>query len=165
MGQQDKKRRPLSSEELRVAERVFKRTVPYAAVSVGATTGLRNRPYTTNSAGFEDRGPSYNLHVGPHCFDGMHQWPAYQKVLIHELTHVWQSCHSAWPASLIFQSMGCQIVDGDDVGKYEAGQPWNTYDVEQQATIVADWFLRGASETSVLYPYVRDHIRKAKVMF
>ena len=43
---------------------------------------------------------------------------------------------------------------------YVAGRPWSGYNVEQQASIVEDWFTFGESATSPLYPYITNNVRK-----
>ena len=84
----------------------------------------------------------------------------WRKTLIHELTHVWQSRNSAWPAAYIFKSIGCQISRGADAYNYKPGLAWGDYNVEEQASIVEDWFARGQQLTGSLYPYIRDNILK-----
>lgn len=157
-------RRDLNGPERHLADRVFLYTVPFGRIRVTDRLGFGNKPYTLNFVGFEGSdGDTYHLNVGPDLFKGMEQH--YKGVLIHELVHVWQSCHSAWAPSFIFNSMWHQATSKDAYA-YDGLdlKPWGDYNVEQQAHIVQDWFLRGQDETSVLFPYIRDAIRAAKTM-
>ena len=154
--------RLLTAQEEKVAREVFQRTLPYSAIRVIPRAGLGNRPYTSNNVGLDDRGPTYHLNVGQNMYGGMTKSQLWRWTMIHELTHVWQSCHDEWPAAFIFKSLGCQIVGGMSAYQYTDGQPWDSYNVEQQASIVSDWYDRGQKETSVLYRYIRDEIRTVK---
>ncbi len=39
-------------------------------------------------------------------------------------------------------------------------QDWGSYNVEQQASIVEDWFKNGSREDDPRFRYIRDNIRK-----
>jgi hypothetical protein len=80
-------------------------------------------------------------------------------LLVHETTHVWQGKNSVFALSYVFNSIYNQCLKGNAYA-YTAGQSWSSYNVEQQASIVEDWFLGGEKETSNLFPYIRDHVRK-----
>jgi hypothetical protein len=155
-------RRDLNGPERHLAARVFLYTVPFGRIRVTDRLGLFDRPYTLNHQGFEGEDTNtYSLNVGPDLFKGMEQH--YKAFLIHELVHVWQSCHSAWAPSFIFSSIWHQATSKDAYA-YSPGEPWDDYNVEQQAHIVQDWFVRGQSDTDSLFPYIRDAIRAAKTM-
>jgi len=154
-------RRRLNEHEIVLGRQVFQRTLPYRAIGVSDALGLGGRPYTLNYMALEDD-DTYVLHVGPGGFSGMHLSPYWRQTLVHELTHVWQSRNSAWPASYIFKSIGCQIARGDNAYAYQPGQAWDSYNVEEQASIVEDWFAQGQPVTGTLYPYIRDNVRAGK---
>jgi hypothetical protein len=153
--------RRLNQQEWQLAQQVFQRTLPYRAVRVSSRIGLGDRPFTLNY-GIEDN-HTYHLNVGTSGFGGLELTPYSRSLLIHELTHVWQSCHSVWPPTFIFNSLWHQTVSGGDAYKYTAGSAWDSYNVEQQASIVEDCFNGGLQPTGPLYPYVRDHLRLGKV--
>jgi hypothetical protein len=111
---------------------------------------------------FEGDGDTYRLNVGRAGFAGMQRTFALRKLSIHELTHVWQSAHSAWAPSFIFNSLWPQAIKGSGAYKYTANGVWEDYNVEQQASIVEDWFVRGQTLSDPNYPYIRDNIRTAK---
>jgi hypothetical protein len=85
-------------------------------------------------------------------------------MVIHESTHVWQGIHSAFSWWYVFNSLYNQIKCGDhayDVDEKNL-KTWSTYNVEQQAHLIEDWYSRGSLTTDVCYPFVRDNIRPAK---
>ena len=154
-------RRPLMSNELHLAFPVFQGTVPYRYVLVTDSIGLQDRPYTLNFMGLDDH-DTYHLNVGKTGFVGMGGSFYWRSVLIHELTHVWQAAHAAWAPSYIFNSAWHQAKSGNDAYAYTPGQSWSSYNVEQQAHIVQDWFEDGQQESSPLFPYIRDSIRAGR---
>lgn len=153
--------RKLNNHEIGLSRQVFLNTVPYGAVNVAGDLGFQGRPYTLNQMGLEGD-DTYVIHAGPDGFAAMHLSSYWRKTLVHELTHVWQSRNSAWPAAYIFKSMACQIAEGDDAYNYTPGQEWDSYGVEQQAHIVEDWFKGGQQTNSSLYRYIRDNVRNGK---
>jgi hypothetical protein len=155
----------MNLDERHLAKQVFDYTIPYSRIFIIDRLGLEGRPYTTNNMSDEGRdNDTFHLHVGPTAFSGMQHVRGLRELLIHELTHVWQSVHSVWPASFIFNSLWHQITSGGNAYSYKAGQPWGDYNVEQQASIVEDWFAQGQAMSTPLYPYIRDHIRTAKAV-
>lgn len=160
------KKRALTSSERGLAMTVFRATLPYANISVGHTTGLGGAPWTEHYAGH------YTLHVGAEAYADCTS-PAWaprvghiRQTFIHELTHVWQGSHcwaTGWyQVQSVLSQAGAMIRTGDrnDAYKYTPGADWDSYNVEQQACIVEDWYADGCKETSPLFPYVRDIIRK-----
>src|SRR5690348_1453787 len=95
--------RPLNHEEFLLARGVFRHTIPARNVRITPTLGFQKRAYTLLgmkkiSAPADDNFAApvvfYYLNVGD-AFAGMQLDVAWKRLLIHELTHVWQSCHSA----------------------------------------------------------------------
>lgn len=137
--------RLMNEMERRVAWTVFQHTVPYDHIYLSSGLGAGNRPFTIPdplSVG------DFIIHLGPQV-----TW----KTLIHELGHVWQGYNSnlAWGYTLnsLFSQMVCK-----DAYAYELGDDWRLYNVEQQASIVEHWFIRGRSSTDPAYRYIRDNI-------
>lgn len=121
---------------------------------------------------------------------------------IHEMTHVWQGCNNGvWSGTYQAKSLGSQTAAGiRDIiktGDYRGaikhwdehrstayrldvrqfGNPWTSFNVEQQGMIVETWYIdealrrrrgddgpgvKGASMSpyDARYPYIRDVIRK-----
>lgn len=156
--------RKLSPEERRQAIRVFENTIPYDKVALTGTSGVADRPFTTPNPWPWDW-EAWDINFGTKeiwdkkiaKFGVKYYW----ETLIHELAHVWQGHNSAFAAGYIFNSLWHQAVDKDAYA-YTPGKPWGDYNVEQQAHLVEDWYSRGCLQTDVLFPYIRDHIRKRK---
>jgi hypothetical protein len=108
----------------------------------------------------------YILLIGPRRFAGMEKDRTSRKVLVHESTHVWQAKNSWFAMSYVVDSIVTQlagIVAGTGpTGNYgyTAGAPWSSYNAEQKADIVRDWFDSGEPTTGLLWPYIRDYVRK-----
>jgi hypothetical protein len=79
--------------------------------------------------------------------------------LVHETTHVWQGKNSTFALSYVFNSVYNQCVLRNAYA-YTPNQPWKSYNVEQQASIVEDWYMAGESTSSNLYHYITDNVRK-----
>ncbi|MBC7910899.1 MAG: hypothetical protein H7Y30_10395, partial [Pyrinomonadaceae bacterium] len=97
--------------------------------------------------------------------------------LIHELTHVWQGHHGwntmAYMAQSVMAQGQAMWRTGNRNNAYPYDQSsyrnWNEYNVEQQASIVEDWFnpnvKKGGGNQSVSdprYPYITENIRAGK---
>ncbi len=81
---------------------------------------------------------------------------------IHELTHVWQSFQQTFANGYIFNSLWHQSISGGGAYSYNLRQNWNSYNVEQQASIVEHWFSRDLMSTSSpRFTYIQNGIRAA----
>ena len=83
-----------------------------------------------------------------------------QRLLVHETTHVWQGKNSTLALTYVFSSVLNQGLHGGGAYSYTAGQPWRSYNAEQQASIVEDWFRAGQPTSGPLYPYIVNHVQK-----
>jgi hypothetical protein len=84
-----------------------------------------------------------------------------QDLLVHETMHVWQGKNSNFALSYVYNSIYNQCVVGNAYDyKSKIGDNWDTFNVEQQAQIVEEWFSKGEKESDVLFPYIRDYVRK-----
>src|SRR5262249_48354137 len=148
--------RPLTARESQQADKVFQGTVPFWKVRLSNGLGFGQRPYTIPSPpGF------YVIHIGPQLFDNPLAVRGGETTLIHELTHVWQRVNYFFPLNYVFASVWHQGQPGDAYA-YTPGQPWSSYNVEQQAMIVEDWWnptIGSGKEFDVRFPYIRDNIR------
>jgi hypothetical protein len=59
----------------------------------------------------------------------------------------------------VFSSLVSQALYGGGTYSYTPGNPWSSYNAEQQASIVEDWFRGGMPASDPLYPYITDHVR------
>ncbi len=87
------------------------------------------------------------------------------RLLIHELTHVWQSQHSNTGLEYIRNSVASQAIRPDNAGcsyTYTPGKSFQEYGAEQVASIVEDyyaigWEIQNAESTGLpMTPYSID---------
>lgn len=162
--------RGLTEAEKSLAQRVFADTLPYGSVYLSNEIGLEQRQYTIPRplhAG------SFVINIGPKIFadatdssviDNEQRGDA---IFIHELTHVWQGVHRKNPFDYIGDSVYNQlryrdkayVVDRSNLGE----SAWDSFNAEQQATIVEDWYVGGMMESDPAFAYIRDHIRAGKI--
>lgn len=112
---------------------------------------------------------AYLVNVGPFAYRNLATWydpersdGAEGRLLVHEMTHVWQGKNSAFALSYLYNSIYNQCTKGRAAYKYEAGESWSSYNAEQQAMIVQDWYVSGEWESGDLWPYIRDYVREGK---
>ena len=154
--------RALTSAEMRLARSVFRETIPYSRVVITDITGAGGAPFTL-AAPLGDTWV-YALNIGERGYRNAAE-RRFQRVFIHEMTHVWQGHHGSRPYSFMINSVlhqGLWLAVTGDRGRaydYTPGQAWSTYNVEQQAEIVEHWYARGMRENDPLYPYVSQNIR------
>lgn len=87
------------------------------------------------------------------------------EVFIHELTHAWQIQHAGLDEIVICRGFaeGADDFVGQDVYTYAPSADWTDYGIEQQASIVQDWFngsQTGSIKADENFRYIRDNIRK-----
>lgn len=145
----------LGEREKAIAYKVFEGSIPYSRVLVSDGLGYNGRAYTMPEIS------TYVLNVG----DGYYGMSSPnrlddQALLIHELVHVWQGEHSRWRGTFFVKSGWVQIRT-DDAYKYDPVRlkDWDSYNPEQQAQIVEDWFKAGSLESDSRYWFIRCHIR------
>lgn len=150
-----RKSRLLSGPEKAIATTVFGLTLPdWNRILIDDGLGYDDRPYTLDGPpGF------YILHVGPVCYPNCAStivWMGSRidATFVHEMTHVWQYAHNSFVklSSLWGQTVG-------DGYSYTLGSDWDAYNVEQQASIVEDWYVGGMLTTASAFPYIRDTLR------
>jgi Repeat of unknown function (DUF346) len=137
--------RPLSVEEYNWAStEVFGGSLPeIGRLVLTDTIGPNNRPFT-----FPRFDGKITLNLGP---DGFHDPRKCQvsigrksgEVFIHELVHAWQIAHTPLDLSLLADALSskiCEMTGGDPYRYGPAGPPYNTFNLEQQAMIVQDWW-------------------------
>jgi hypothetical protein len=115
----------------------------FAAVLIGELASFVNFGYLVNvGSDYEDMSSSN------------------QNLLVHETTHVWQGKNSVFAMTYVFESAISQCIHGLNAYSYTAGSEWSSYNPEQQADIVEDWYAAGEPETGDLWGYIRDHVRE-----
>lgn len=173
--------RPPSDEEWRVATLVFTAEQLPARDSIRITNAIGggNRPFVYKR--FDGKttinmGEWYEDPMGLIRNDkGELKWKRGAK-FIHEMAHVWQVEHGS---DLLLTAKGMAKVFGEEYA-YTEGKPFSTYNLEQQAHIVQDWFARHYTpasgtdsyglasaaatneRTEPLWLYIRNSIRAGK---
>ena len=159
--------RPLRPSEIAIAKQVYYNRVclPLDRIVVCSLNGWGQRPFTMpggmlSTLGFAipgigpllavssiigDLTDKYILFLGRDGYRDAN-WKrngdlVAGQTLIHELTHAWQGYHNRFAWSYIFGSLSSQAQDGKDAYKYVPGAQFRTYNPEQQAHIVEDWFV------------------------
>jgi hypothetical protein len=169
------KMRAMSSLEYHVVSRVFGSTLPERTrILVTDAAGLNRRPFTIPMPllaqlgmgplpPMVEGGPvgifraGYLMNVGPSNYASLTGNP---RLLVHEATHVWQGHNASTPVNYVLGSVVAQCLHGGAAYNYVLGRDWTSYNPEQQATIVEDWFRLGQSPTDARYPYIDQHVRK-----
>jgi hypothetical protein len=155
----------LTDAEEKFARGVFGGTLPYSRIYISDGLGAGGAPWTHR--GLWD----YVLHMGGAYAAGASSSP-YELTFVHELTHVWQGHHSLIPWGFMANSVyhqGLALIrtrGRSRSGAYAYARPptapWGSYNVEQQANIVEDWFDSGQPTSGEWFAYVRDNIRAGK---
>lgn len=135
--------RPLSREEITLARSVFGDSLDYARI----------RFIPSEGRGLDWRVVGNTIREPP-GFTIDDAYMAY--TFIHELTHVWQYQHfgSSYISLSLFANLGGIIAEGSRDAAYEyrivTGRSFFEYTVEQQASIVQDYFMavRTIADTS-----------------
>jgi hypothetical protein len=165
-------KRPINEDEVTLARRVFADQLPYDKIYIANFFLPGNERVAVTVASGTELIPikaltEYTIYFGPEVFrDGAHAHSARTRnTFIHELTHVWQGHHSTFSWSYMVNSMFSQgralIVhrDRDRAYDFEAGCRWDSYNVEQQASMVEKWFEEGMRPEHELYTYIAENIR------
>ena len=171
--------RLLTGGEIALAKIVFQTTLPYNQITISDSIGLGNRAFTVPmfnqgqgaamAIGTLLLGPlatpfvlmrpsSYLINFGASGFANAIS-STNVATFIHELTHVWQAYQQAFTYGYIFNSIWHQAISGSNAYSYTPGQNWNSYNVEQQASLVQDWFSSGMSSSNPRFTYIRNTIR------
>ena len=171
------KERNLTTKEQTEATGVFGNTLPrWEFIKITNGLGINDRAFTVRGIKFTKVGTIAKIggivggigsvgsalanlfiymHVGPQMYaDALTD----SGTFIHEMTHVWQYHHGS---PVIFDSLKNQALLGDKAYDYVAGKSWGTYNVEQQAHIVEDWY-KYPSLKPDLDSYITDYVRKGK---
>ena len=99
------------------------------------------------------------------------------RLLIHELTHVWQIHHKkfvpGWVCSGLISQVGNTFGDAYDY-RSKGFRPWTEFNIEQQAALVDEWFggrqtrAAGSSDpedpTDLYFRYIRGDLRVAPIV-
>ena len=165
--------RPLRRSEVEFARQVFEDRLPYGKVHIASYYLPGNQGVPVTLASVSSIIPvsamrHYTIYFGAEVFRNGADRPDVRAAFVHELTHVWQGYHSGLGWEYMVRSMIAQghaiLVKGDRRRAYDyyPGAPWRSYNVEQQAVIVQDWYGNGMRPDDERYRYVADHIRAGR---
>lgn len=140
--------RRLYHSEIQIATSVFRSSVDLSKVRVSNQIGGGNRPWVS-SIPFGDQ----TIHVGPNLYPS--SLPS--ALLVHELVHVWQYQRGGLVGvNSILTGQTYDYLLGSSGTPYKS---WESFNVEQQAQIVEDWYRQGMSSSDRRFPYIRDCVR------
>jgi hypothetical protein len=134
--------RAMLPPEIALAQKVFGSTLPYDNIQLTNFSGLGGRAFTApgvDGKTYCNLGLAFNNPLGP----GGSAYRNNGELLIHELTHAWQIAHNSFIPGFVCSAIVNQTnyVMGDDVYAYgSSGPPWSSFNLEQQAQIVNQWF-------------------------
>ncbi len=168
--------RTLKPTELEYARKVFRNTLPWS--QVGITDGLGKDdtvwamtrsmiPFggavSSSIEYYVNFGDAANTDLSTEGVSLGRYVSGYSEnmsdVFIHELTHVWQYSRPYAKAGEI--ALRCIYAQNIGAGyRFTPGDPWASYNLEQQASIVEEWSKRGRKEQDELFPYIHYIVRK-----
>ena len=143
----------------------------------------RDKLVLTDTLGADDRAftfPRYDgkitLNMGPGAFADPRNYPgeAVGRTYIHELVHACQIEHASMDVALLadaFASKVCEATGGYPYRYSNAGPAYSSFNLEQQAQIVSDWFAGavppGSNQTGtpkdIDSPYFRYLIENVRI--
>ena len=167
--------RKLNPEEKMLAYTVFLNTIPLDFIRLTDGLGYNDRPFTINVPSDDPAGmsPILNVFLGGTTKYPMSKFFIYLNVgpsiyrnaflykpatFIHEMTHAWQYLHGN---HVVLDSLYSQATS-HDAYTYKPGAAWDSYNVEQQASIVEDWFKSHANKRD-RQKYMENNIWKGKI--
>ncbi len=148
--------RNLSSAEQTLVTKVFGWTLPpWNKIFINDGLGWSDRVYT-----LDDPPGCATIHIGPSGYPDCTSKATFagqriDAVFVHEMAHVWQFAKGYYvkSGSLWAQSVGSGY-------KVILGDSWDDYNVEQQASIVGNWYALGMSVRAPEFQYVDKVVRR-----
>jgi hypothetical protein len=155
--------RPINPEEIALARKVFGDHLPYDQIQLTNLAGIGGRAFTApgvDGKTYCNLGLALDNTLGA---DPSRSYPNAGELLIHELTHAWQIARNGFIPGFVCSGVVNQTayVMGDNVYAYgPAGPDWASFNLEQQAQIVNEWFAgdgrsRGWGAMNSANPYAR----------
>lgn len=146
--------RHLTDTERRFVDNVFGTSLPpNDRIVLTNLLGLGSRPFTCPNAVGQTLVNVGDAFDDPTAYESP-AYPAPGKLLVHELAHVWQIRHTAFFPGLLCNALVAHLTEAP-YRPGPGGQPWDSYNLEQQATIVDEWFapsFRGPSGYAAMSP-------------
>lgn len=170
--------RVMSEAEYGIVSRVFGDTLPYKfRIWITNAAGIDGRAFTiptslissilnvpmqgffalTGGYATSFINLAYLINVGSANYNALAT--TNQKLLVHETAHVWQGKNSTFSQSYVYNSIFNQCFKGNSAYNYVLGKPWTSYNAEQQAKIIEDWFVRGEQTSDNAWVYIANQVR------
>jgi hypothetical protein len=164
--------RLLNPDEMFLLQQVFGLMVlpPREQIAVSNGLGFGGAPYTTKGPFDSELTPDarYAIHLGDVVSRNLtsddsttpilgDDYSDISELFIHEMTHVWQLFNGWSSGDLIRGTINAHTIGSYDV---KAGDAWDSYNTEQQATIVEKWHGGGKRTDSELFPYIKFIVRQ-----
>lgn len=146
--------RRLTTGEIELARAIYKTSIDYSRVRIHDRKFFFGQPSNSGMT------PNGEIYVdGAYSEDYSRSTVGLQEFFIHEMAHVWQYQNKVLnPIMAAIGEMFEHLFDYGESYKYtlSTGKDLIEYDIEQQAAIIADYFL-----TTKGYPptYIRNHMQ------
>ena len=145
----NRRHRPLTENEIELAKSVFKDAIDYSKVTIYKR---KHNVFRRRKTPMAPDGNIYYPQNNPYYEDDLGGPNADyndKAIFIHEMTHVWQHQQGIPVRRRVL------LNPGDRVRKYELGQSFDKYGIEQQAEIVQEYYRRRESNmgSDKLKPY------------
>lgn len=145
--------RTLDPAEITAATLIFAGSLNFNRIRVSDALGFGGRPFTLALGSPLASVTVLNLGSGPFSSPGSDR-----PLLIHELTHSWQSQHHIDPFAYEVNSIASQAlaaINGEDAYCYRPGKPFRSYAAEQIAASVENGFRgRGGAHEAAIIAHV-----------
>jgi outer membrane protein OmpA-like peptidoglycan-associated protein len=170
--------RGLNSKEKHLCLQIFGYCLPsFDEIGIGDGLGLGDRPFTDSGNSPYPGWPNlnYQINLGDVMSSDLTSRASTTPILgayfgtisdlfVHEMTHVWQE-YNGLRSQVIMSSIYAQIPllgAGYDIPETSVGPwgAWKSYNREQQASIVEQWWHEGGTKEHHLYPYISQIIQK-----
>lgn len=171
--------RVLELEERAFLERVFGPTLPFDRIRLTNLAGLGGRAFVCQAA---DGQILVNL-ASDTAFDNPvshvdRNHPRAGQLLVHEVVHAWQIANGTFDASFLWRGTVGKLWGHDNYDYGPPGPAFEDFDLEQQASIVDQWFggstdhappgtfpagRRPEDPTDPYFRYISDNIRLGRL--
>ena len=174
--------RPMNDEEIALAFKVFRGTLPIERILLtnlynptNKSSGFLAREFTTPGIAdgkiLVNLGKNFEHTLEPDVQQSVRgtSYQARGQVLIHELVHVWQIHHATFLPGFLCEALVSEGYTYDEAKVREHGSWSKSFDSEGQAAIIDKWF--GANRDALdgfnalnddRFFYVSQHIRTGK---
>src|SRR4051812_44492385 len=131
--------RQMTPEERAFAEGIFGNSLPpNDRIVLTNLSGLEGAKFTCPNLNGEILINLGNAYDNPLRYSD-NKYPTPGKVFIHELAHAWQIHHASFVPGLVCTGIINQLADAE-YRPGPGGKNWSEYNLEQQGTIVDEWY-------------------------